>query len=130
VILVDTHVVVWLALDASRLSRKAVAALDEARGDGEGLAISAISLYELAALVARGRVDFKISLEALLQEVEGKFVIKPLTGPIAAQATALPTSYPKDPMDRIIGATALVEGLRLVTADEKIRASRAVPTIW
>jgi PIN domain nuclease of toxin-antitoxin system len=46
------------------------------------------------------------------------------------QALALPASYPKDPSDRIIGATALVEGLSLLTADREIRKSRAVPTIW
>jgi PIN domain nuclease of toxin-antitoxin system len=42
----------------------------------------------------------------------------------------LPASYPKDPADRIIGATALVEGLSLLTADREIRRSRAVQTIW
>ena len=77
-----------------------------------------MTLYELAVLVARGRVNFTISLESLLQDVETKFVIKPITRQIAARATTFPKTYPKDPMDRLIGATALVEGLRLVTADE------------
>jgi PIN domain nuclease of toxin-antitoxin system len=51
-------------------------------------------------------------------------------GHICVQAFGLPANYPKDPADRIIGATALVEGLSLVTADRAIRNSRAVPTIW
>jgi PIN domain nuclease of toxin-antitoxin system len=42
----------------------------------------------------------------------------------------LPASYPEDPADRIIGATALVEGLPLLTADREIRRSKAVQTIW
>jgi PIN domain nuclease of toxin-antitoxin system len=42
----------------------------------------------------------------------------------------LPPSYPNDPADRVIGATALIEDLPLITADKEIRRSRAVPTIW
>jgi PIN domain nuclease of toxin-antitoxin system len=46
------------------------------------------------------------------------------------QAFALPANYPKDPVDRVIGATALIEDLPLVTADREIRKWKAVPTIW
>ena len=130
VTLVDTHIVVWLALDAKKLSRKARAAIDEARQHGEGLAIASISLFELAVISARGRIQLDISLESFLQEVEARFIVKPLTGRISAKAQELPASYPNDPMDRIIGATALVEGLSLITADEQIRKSKTVPTIW
>ena len=56
VILVDTHVVVWLAFDQSRLSKKARAAIDDARRNGEGLAISDITLLELATLASKGRI--------------------------------------------------------------------------
>lgn len=48
----------------------------------------------------------------------------------ALQAFDLPAKYPNDPVDRIIGATALVEDIPLVTADREIRKSRVVPTIW
>lgn len=129
-ILVDTHVVIWLALDASRLSKKATEAINHARKNGEGLAISAISLYELAVTAHRGRIKLEISVESFLREIEARFIIKPLTGPISLKATELPSSYPNDPMDRLIGATALIEGLRLVTADQQIRNSKAVPTVW
>jgi PIN domain nuclease of toxin-antitoxin system len=128
--LVDTHVVVWLAWEANRLSKAALGAINAAREQGEGLAIAAISLYELAVLAARGRIQLDVSIESFLQEVEKIFIIKPLTARIAARALSLPDRYPKDPMDRIIGATALVEGLRLVTADEGIRTSKAVRTVW
>lgn len=129
-ILVDTHIVVWLAFDPKRLSKRAVNAIDDARENGEGLAISALSLYELAAIAARGRVQLDISTESFLEEVEARFIIKPLTARISAKAIQLARSYPNDPIDRIIGATALVEGLRLVTADERILKSKAVHTIW
>jgi PIN domain nuclease of toxin-antitoxin system len=130
VILIDTHIVVWLALDPRKLSRKAVAAIDKARRNGEGLAIASMSLYELALLATRGRIQLSVSLESFLHEVEARFIVKPLTGRISARAQTLPASYPKDPMDRILGATGLVEGLSLITADERIRKSGAVPTIW
>lgn len=129
-ILIDTHIVVWLALDPKKLSRKARAAIDEARQHGEGLAIASMSLFELAVISARGRIHLSISLESFLQEVEARFIVKHLTGRISARAQVLPANYPNDPMDRIIGATALVEGLSLITADEQIRKSKVVPTIW
>jgi PIN domain nuclease of toxin-antitoxin system len=65
-----------------------------------------------------------------LIEVAYRFRVFPITVNIALQAYELPSSYPKDPADRIIGATALVEDIPLLTADREIRRSRAVPTIW
>ncbi|MFY9560635.1 MAG: type II toxin-antitoxin system VapC family toxin [Terriglobales bacterium] len=129
-ILVDTHVVVWLAGNPGKLSRRAVRAIEQARRDAGGLAISGFTLFELAHLVARKRIRVDSSLESFLQEVESHFVVLPINGRIAARAVQLPQTYPSDPMDRIIGATALVEGLPLVTADEHIQRSRVVKTIW
>ena len=65
-ILVDTHVVAWLAFDADRLSRKARAAIDDARKKGGGLAISDITLLELATLASKARIHLDISLESVL----------------------------------------------------------------
>ena len=129
-IIVDTHVVVWLAFDQAQLSRKARTAIDDARKNGEGLAISDITLLELATLASKGRIRLDISLESFLQEIEARFVVLPITGRACARAMGLPAAYPKDPADRIIGATALVEGLTLLTADREIRRAKAVQTIW
>ena len=129
-ILVDTHVVAWLAFDQEQLSRKARAAIDDARRNGDGLAISDITLLELAALANKGRIQLDISLESFLQQVESRFVVLPISGRACVRATGLPAAYPKDPADRIIGATALVEGLCLVTADREIRQSKALRTVW
>jgi PIN domain nuclease of toxin-antitoxin system len=130
VILVDTHVVVWLAFDQHQISRKARAAIDNARRNGDGLAISDITLLELATLASKGRIQLDISLESFLQEVEARFVVLPISGRACVRAIGLPAAYPKDPADRIIGATALVEGLPLLTADREIRRSKALQTIW
>lgn len=128
-ILVDTHIVVWLALEPDRLSTKARSAVRDARR-GEGLAISDISLLELATLVVKERVQLKTSLESFLREVEARFVVLPITGRACILALGLPPSYPKDPADRIIAGTALAEGLALITADRAVRESKAVHTIW
>jgi PIN domain nuclease of toxin-antitoxin system len=129
-ILVDTHVVVWLAFDQAQLSKNARAAINKARQNGEGLAISDITLLELATLSNKGRISLNISLETFLHEVEARFVVLPISGRACVRILALPAAYPKDPADRIIGATALVEGLPLVTADREIRRSRALHAIW
>jgi PIN domain nuclease of toxin-antitoxin system len=125
-ILVDTHVVVWLAFDQDRISRKARTAIDDARKNADGLAISDVTLLELATLASKGRIRLDISLESFLQEVESRFVVLPISGRACARAVGLSATYPKDRADRIIGATALVEGLSLLTADREIRRSRTI----
>ena len=76
------------------------------------------------------RIHLTPDAETFLREIERRFVVLPITANIALEAFSLPASYPKDPADRIIGATALIEDIPLVTADRQIRKSRAVPTIW
>jgi PIN domain nuclease of toxin-antitoxin system len=129
-ILVDTHIVVWLAFDQGKLSARARAAIDDARQNGDGLAISDISLLELATLASKGRIRLNMSLESFLREVEARFSVLPITARACVRALGLAQAYPKDPADRIVGATALVEGLPLLTADRAIRRSRVLRTIW
>jgi PIN domain nuclease of toxin-antitoxin system len=129
-ILVDTHIVLWLALEPERISKKVQAVIDEARGNGAGLAISAMTLVEIATLFGNRRFQLAISLESFLHEVERKFVVLPINARVCARMLSLPAGYPKDPADRVIGATALVEGLSLVTADRELRRAKVVRTIW
>jgi PIN domain nuclease of toxin-antitoxin system len=129
-ILLDTHVVVWLAQEYHRVTPKARATIQEAREKEGGIAVSDITLFEIALLASRGRVNFKPDVETTLSEVERQFIVLPITANIALQAFEFPAGYPKDPVDRVIGATALIEDIPLLTADTQIRRSRVVPTIW
>lgn len=128
-ILVDTHVVIWLALAPVQLSAKANAAIKTARKAG-GLAISNVTLWELAMLDSRKRIELLTSLEGFLHEVESSFVVLSITAAIAVKSLHFGERYPKDPMDRIIGATAVMNGMSLITRDEKIRDSKEVSCIW
>ena len=129
-ILLDTHALLWLSSDPAKLSSNAKTAIEDARKNKEGIAVSDITLLELATMANKGRLRLNMTLESFLQEVEGRFAVLPITGRACVRTTAFPPAYPKDPADRIIGATALVEGLTLLTADQAIRRSKVVPTIW
>ena len=128
-IVLDTHVLLWAVADSKKLSRAADAAIRRSR-QADGVAISAITLWELASLVARGRIrDYGTVENSVNRLIEG-VTIKPITPEIAALATQFPNDYPHDPADRLIGATARAKGMALVTRDENIRKSPLLKTIW
>jgi PIN domain nuclease of toxin-antitoxin system len=129
-ILLDSHLVIWLGQDYRQISAKAEAAIKDARKKERGIAISSITLVEIARLSSYGQVNLRPDAETVFAEIERLFVVLPITANIARQSYALPSSYPQDPADRIIGATALIEDIPLLTADREIRKSRALPTIW
>jgi PIN domain nuclease of toxin-antitoxin system len=128
-ILLDTHVLIWMSSDPARLSSKARQKIMEARRN-TGLAAASITLWELAWLAEHQRVLFSGSVESFVRETVSRVEVKPIRPEIVAVAAHLPDNYPKDPSDRLIGSTAIVEGMALITADEKIRNSGMVECIW
>ena len=130
-ILLDTHVLVWMVSDSTRLSRKAARELRKAELQGE-MAIASITLWELALMYRRNRIRTSGSIESAIREIlENSHVhVMEMTAEIAALTTTFPETYPKDPGDRLIGATARALGLTLITADERILASPLVRTVW
>ena len=128
-ILLDTHVLVWLASDPAKLSRKASEAIRKASQES-GIAISAITLWELAWLAVHGRLDITGTVESFVERISSRTAIRPITVKVAVLANQLPATYSGDPCDRLIGATALAEGIVLVTKDRNIRNCKQVKTIW
>jgi PIN domain nuclease of toxin-antitoxin system len=131
VILLDTHVLVWLVGQPEKLSKAAASAIRRARSS-DGLSIADVTIWELALLLSRGVLQSGGTVENTLRNLLGRsgVSIKPITPEIAALATQFPIDYPRDPIDRLIGATARAEGLALVTRDEGIRKSPLLKTIW
>ena len=129
-IVADTHTIFWMTAIPEELSASASSALQMARDLGGGIAISDKSLWELAIMVNRKKVTAPLPLGPYLRMVERKFVVLPITAEIAEISESFSRVYPRDPADRIIGATALAHGLSLVTRDDAIRASNEVPCIW
>ena len=128
-ILLDTHVLFWAVDDSKRLSRAAASEVRRARRTG-GLAISAISLWELSWLLATARIQSYGPVETSLRLMLEGVTVRPITPEIAALATQFPADYSRDPADRLIGATARAEGLTLVTRDEKMRSCPLLKTVW
>jgi len=129
VILLDTHVLIWMSSDPKRLSKKARAAIREAR-QKTGIAAASITLWELTWLAENRRILVSGSVESFVRETISRVIVMPMTPEIVALAVRLPPDYPKDPADRLIASTAIVDGIPLVTADERIRQARVVQTIW
>jgi PIN domain nuclease of toxin-antitoxin system len=129
VILLDTHALIWAREDSKRLSRTAASAIRRARLDG-GLAISAITLWELAILFASGKVQGHGTVDASIRLLIEDVSVRPITPEIAALAAQFPSDYSREPSDRLIGATARAEGWALITRDEKIRRSPLLRTVW
>jgi PIN domain nuclease of toxin-antitoxin system len=129
VILLDTHVLIWMSSDPKRLSKKAREAIREAR-QKTGIAVASITLWELAWLAENRRILVSGSVESFVRETVSRVIVMPMTPEIVALAVRLPAVYPKDPADRLIASTAIVDGIPLVTADGRVRQTSVVQTIW
>ena len=130
-ILLDTHVLIWWLLDSKRLSPGQIRRLQDLENRQEPVAISAITLWEMAMLSARGRIDIAEPSDVWLDEIEKHSLIEvlPLTARIAAESVRLGPDFHNDPADQMIVATARVHGLPLMTADERIRRWAKVPVL-
>ena len=130
-IVLDTHVWIWWVSSTGRLSTAARQAIAQARTE-QALRVSSISAWEVAMLVARGRLELTIDTADWIARSESlpylRFV--PIDNRIALRSVRLPGDAPDDPADRMIAATALVLGAKLVTKDNRMRSYPHVETIW
>lgn len=127
-LLLDSHVLHWWSAEPHRLSKAATDALEQA----DELAVADISWLELAWLAEDGRISLSVPIQAWLGQLASHVRAVPITPAIAATAVGLPATFPGDPADRLIYATAIERGWRLVTKDRRLRSHRfpRKVTIW
>jgi PIN domain nuclease of toxin-antitoxin system len=116
-VLLDTHVVHWWSAEPKRVSTRARKTLEAA----DELVVAAISWYELAWLARHERIAITIPVRSWLDGLAVQLRTIGVTPAVADTAVNLPTSFPGDPADRLIYATAIEHGLKLVTKDRAIR---------
>lgn len=119
-LLLDSHVLHWWAAEPERLSPAAAAAVEGA----DELAVASISWFELAWLARHDRIVVGVPIRTWLEGLAASVRTFGTTPAIADAAVSLPASFPGDPADRLIFATAIEHGLRLVTKDRRIRSHR------
>ncbi|HLI13499.1 MAG TPA: type II toxin-antitoxin system VapC family toxin [Alphaproteobacteria bacterium] len=121
VLLLDTHVWLWLMIGSSELSSAARATITEAAARG-GLRLAAISVWETAMLAQRGRITLSKPIREWVEEALAApgLVLEPLSPEVAVESCELPGRFHGDPADRLIAATARLTTARLVTRDRRL----------
>jgi len=130
-ILLDTHVWIWFVSNPENLSETARMTIEETISK-KSIYISSISTWELALLVNKNRIQLTMSVEDWVAKSEGfpffKFI--PVNNKISIKSVNLPPPFHADPADRIIIATAIIEGIPIVTKDQKIINYQQIQTVW
>ena len=128
-ILLDTHVWIWWA---AKTPRRLTARARRAIAESPSVAVSAISPWEVAMLVAKGRLELDRDVLVWIRQALAlpRVTLVPLTPEIAVRSTRLGAGFPGDPADRIIVASARELGASLVTKDQVLRRAEGVRTVW
>jgi PIN domain nuclease of toxin-antitoxin system len=128
VIVLDTHAWLWWQTADEKLSARARAEI--ARADRIG--VCTISCYEIARATASGRIRLDRDVTSWISQALAVGRVEPLelTYRVATEAGELGSEFPGDPVDRIIYATTVEHGTRLVTKDRGLRRLDPVRTVW
>ncbi|MGA3096167.1 MAG: type II toxin-antitoxin system VapC family toxin [Bryobacteraceae bacterium] len=128
--MLDTDVLVRWLVDSKKLSREQLRVIRGAVRRCEPLALSAITLRDIAVLFGEGSGRSKVSAQELLAALGpgSEFHVVPIDVEIATEIAAMGDSL-RDPADRAIVATARIHRLRLVTSDRRIVESKLVPVV-
>jgi PIN domain nuclease of toxin-antitoxin system len=120
-ILLDTHIWLWLLHDPNQLSESAQAVI-QSEETHNGLLVSAISVWEIAVKSSIGKLDLPLPIEEWYQlaKTHSGIVIESLSPLEAIASTQLPGDFHKDPADRILVAIARRYDIPLITCDTKI----------
>ena len=116
--LLDTHVLIWLAENSSKLPYEIK---ELVKHPTNVIAVSSVSLWEIAIKMKLGKLDIDVTLDELLAAVENSdFEILQIESSYLRSLSTLPFLH-KDPFDRLLIATAVADGLTIITADENIQ---------
>ncbi len=131
-LLLDTHAWIWWNAQPARLSKRARRVIDALTDDGETALVSAISCWEAAKLVERGRLGLSVAVKDWIDLALGRpgVALVPLSPTIAVASTQLPRPFHDDPADQIIVATARDLDVSIVTRDARLRSYPHVRTVW
>lgn len=130
-ILLDTCAIIWDGLKQSKLTSKALQAIESA-SNNNALLVADISFWEIAMLVKKDRIEIPTKAAHFIQlflKARNPLIL-PISPEIADLSVNLPPELNNDPADRIIAATAILHNARLVTADENLLQSELIDTIW
>jgi PIN domain nuclease of toxin-antitoxin system len=127
-VLLDSHVLHWWSAEPAKLSRTATRTIEAA----DELAVASISWFELAWLAGDERIVLAVPIRSWLDDLATDVRSVGTTPAIAATAVGLPSTFPGDPADRLIYATAIEHGWELVTKDRRLRHHRHPRpiTVW
>lgn len=130
-IVLDTHVIIWDALNPEKISSNAREAIYHANNE-DGIIICDISLWEIAMLIKKERVKIDVKYRDFIDLLldSNNYSIYNITPAIAELSTNFPDTINKDPADRIIAATSKIYSAPLVTADENLLKADELNTIW
>ncbi|PKG98097.1 type II toxin-antitoxin system VapC family toxin [Paraglaciecola sp. MB-3u-78] len=130
-ILMDTCVIVWDALEPAQLTSKAVDAIDKA-DKHNALIVSDISIWEISMLIKKGRIEVATTaanfINLFLQS--RNITVKSISPEIAELSVNFDSEINNDPADRIIAATSIIYNAQLITADKNLRNSELLDTVW
>ncbi len=129
-VVLDTCIIIWDALDRKQLSAKAKKNIDHQSPNH--IILCDISLWEIALLVERKRLILKTTASHFLNlylQSRG-YQVQAITPAIAELSVTFNKTINSDPADRLIAATSISLNAPLVTADNNLRKSKLLETIW
>lgn len=131
-IVLDTHTLIWWVDTPQKLSKRARKIIEEKKSEEKNILVSSITAFEIYLLIKKGKLVLSEHPDVWLEKIESLQSVRfiPIDNRIAAYSVNLADFPHKDPADRMIVATATLNGAKLITSDERILKYKKVQTIW
>jgi PIN domain nuclease of toxin-antitoxin system len=128
-ILLDTCVLIWNAIEPNKLSPKAKKAIEYSENE---LLICDISIWEISMLIKKNRLTVNNSPSGFTNLIiqSHNFQIQQITPEIAELSVNFGSEINDDPTDRLIAATSILKNIPIITADQNLRDATILETIW